>query len=106
MTSLLAKFSCRLSQKWERRNELGMDQALFQRQLHTALKQHVDYPQVVQEVAEQLQDHFSDPERLKFVMAFAYRVFAMKTEHIDQEIRLSLLIPQIPGFLVVDQYRF
>lgn len=67
MTSLLAKFSCRLSQRGERRNELGtktvlvvkstvdlflvefvsgMDQAVFQRQLQTSLKQHPDYPQV------------------------------------------------------------
>ncbi|XP_062522638.1 Fanconi anemia group D2 protein-like isoform X2 [Corticium candelabrum] len=65
MTSLLAKFSCRLSQRGEKRNELGIDQALFQRQLHTALKQHSNYPQVTDDFVEQLQDHFSDPDRFK-----------------------------------------
>ncbi|XP_065829694.1 Fanconi anemia group D2 protein-like isoform X2 [Oscarella lobularis] len=59
-TQLLAESSFRVSTSPQRRNELVIDQALFRKQLGSALQRHRDYPQVVNEFERCVEKHFED----------------------------------------------
>ncbi|CAH1783101.1 unnamed protein product [Owenia fusiformis] len=54
--------------KGNRQNEIKVDQVMFQRNLTAAIKDHGNYPSVVEEFAEAFRTHIEDQNRLKWCL--------------------------------------